>query len=86
MNEGGGATSQSTSEKCSEETSKKIKQSLDQLEQKKPGVSEDFKKRLFASGRKKITDFTVKEAEALLASIEAKNIVAFFEKQLATSA
>jgi hypothetical protein len=86
MNEGGGNTSQSESDPCGDQMAKQIKDALTSLEQQQKGVSADFVKRLKASGRQKIADLTLAEAKKVLKSIQEKDIVSFFEKQLTTSA
>jgi hypothetical protein len=82
MNEGDGVTKQSDNEPCNDALAQKIKNALGSWEQQKKGVTADFKAKLLASGRKKITDFTTTEANQLLASIEAKSIASFFDNQL----
>lgn len=86
LNESGGKTSQSDSDPCGDQMAKQIKDALTSLEQSQKGVSADFVKRLKASGRQKIADLTAGEAQNVLKSIQEKDIVSFFEKQLTTSA
>lgn len=82
IHEGNGVTSQSDSDPCGDLMAQKIKTALGAWEQQTKGVTADFKAKLLASGRKKITDLTTAEANQLLASIETKSIVSFFENQL----
>lgn len=88
LNEGGGATSESLNTRCGDEWAGKIKTALNQLEQKVPGSTNTFVQRYRGTRGKdaKFSDMTLGEAMGALAAIEKKDIVAFFEKQLATSA
>jgi hypothetical protein len=89
MNEGGGPTSESLNNPCGDALAAKIKEALSQLEQKTKGVTADFVGRFKASRGKTATfakDLTIAEAHAALKAIEEKNIIAFFDKQLQTSA
>lgn len=82
MNEGGGATKESDSQPCSDALAQKIKNAVAAWEQQKPGASKQFKERLLASGRSKITDLNTGDATNLLRAIEQREIESFFDNQL----
>lgn len=88
LNEGGGETSESLNKRCGDEWAGKIKTALNQLEQKVPGSTNIFVQRYRGTRGKdaKFSDMTLQEAMGALAAIEKKDIIAFFDKQLQTSA
>ena len=75
-------TTTSVNAPCTKFQEEHIKSMLRELEQIKPGSTAKFIELLAASGRKKIAEFTVLEADACINALGIKNLEAFFTQSL----